>query len=456
MSLNNRSGVPAITRDINYGKNQILDANNNVIGETGNSSDAKLLTKVGGLAYFSANDGTDTALWKTDGTLKGTQKLKSFSSSLSNFTEAGGFLYFVGNESATGTELWRSDGTASGTLLVKDLLTGSEGSNPSSLTAAGGRLYFLANGISGSGAQQFYRTTVVGTDIELVTLPPIDPLNPVYGVGNLAFHNNTLYFSAEQNAGNMGASLGSGKELWTINNAGDASPGVATMQDLRPSGSSKPQGFVVANSKLYASASLSGSTFSLVKIDSNGATPIQSGLKDPKNFVAVGNTLYFSGRTDDDGTELWKLDTTNDQASLLSIAPDTTSSTPRNLVAVGTSVYFFANDGAGEGLWKVDNGSLTPTKVSITDASGMGTNPDELVAIDNVLYFSADNAAKGRELWSYNATTNSMKLLDINTQPDPANPGNTFSSNPGRLTNINGFLYFIADNGLDGTELMSL
>jgi ELWxxDGT repeat protein len=455
MSLNPKNSVPTITRDINYGKTQILDANNTVIGESGNSSDAKLLTKVGGLAYFSAYDGTDTALWKTDGTLKGTQKLKAFSGSLSNFTEANGFLYFAGSDSVTGNELWRSDGTASGTVLVKDLRTGSGGSSPSSLTSTGGRLYFLANNASDPNAQQFYRTNVAGTDIELVPLP-VNPADPVYGVGNLAFYNNTLYFSAEQGANSSSI----GKELWRIDSPGDASPGAPISQDLKPSGSSNPNGFVVANGKLYASAILSGTTPSLVKIDGSGATSIQSGLKSPKNFLAVGNTLYFSGNTIDEGTELWKLDTTTDVASLINIASDAsvkTSSDPRNLVAVGSSVYFFANDGTGEGIWKVDNGSTTPTRISIADISnGVGTNPNELVAIGSSLYFSADNATKGRELWSYNTATTTMKLIDINTKADPAVTGNTFGSNPGRLTNIGGSLYFIADNGLDGIELMSL
>ncbi|NJR38220.1 MAG: hypothetical protein HC781_04415 [Leptolyngbyaceae cyanobacterium CSU_1_4] len=459
LSLNPKNSVPTITRDINYGKTQILDANDNVIGESGNSSDAKLLTKVGGLAYFSANDGGDTALWKTDGTLKGTQKLKTFSGSLSNFTEANGFLYFAGDNGLSGTELWRSDGTASGTVLVKDLRTGSSGSSPTSLTSTGGRLYFLANNASDPNAQQFYRTNVAGTDVELVPLTT-DPTDPVYGVGNLAFYNNTLYFSAEQGADSSSI----GKELWRIDNPGDASPGAPISQDLRASGSSNPNGFVFANGKLYASAILSGSTSSLVKIDGSGATSVQTGLRMPKNFVAVGNTLYFSGNTSDEGTELWKLDTTTDQASLLNIASDITesgtlSSNPNNLVKVGTSVYFFAdaNDGTGEGLWKVDDGSMAPTRVSITDISnGLGTNPEELVAIDGTLYFSADNATKGRELWSYNTATSAMKLIDINMKADPEFVGNTFGSNPGRLTNIGGALYFIADNGLDGIELMSL
>ena len=479
MSLNDRGTVPTITRDINYGKTQILDANNNPTGEpTGNSSDAKLLTKVGGLAYFSANDGDGAALWKTDGTLKGTQKLKAFSGSLSNFTEANSILYFTGDDGLTGAELWRSDGTASGTVLVKDLRSGGGGSSPSSLVAAGSRLYFIADNDPNTLGVQFYRTNVAGTDIEPVPSPLLNPLVPVYDIDNLAFYDHTLYFSAEQSA--EGSSTTTGNELWRIANAEGDSPGAMAFQDLNTgSGGSSPSEFVVsAKGNMYASASLSGGTPSLVRIKDGSAPtsiensapiPVGKRLKSPKGFVAVGDTLYFSGRTTDEGTELWSLTnntingTDTDTASLIkipSIASAALSSSPNNLVAVGTSsIYFFANanDGMGEGLWKVDNGSTTPTKVNITDSiNGMGTNPKELVAIGNVLYFSADNAIKGKELWSYDTTTTTMKLNDINTQADPDIIGNNSGSSPKLLTNIGGSLYFIADNGQDGIELMSL
>jgi ELWxxDGT repeat protein len=473
MSLAPKNQVPTITRDINYGKTPIFDSvTNEVIGFTNNSSRAALLTKVGGLAYFVAEDGTDTALWKTDGSLKGTQKLKSFAAagSISNLVEAGGFLYFVGNDSATGSELWRSDGTTAGTNRVADLNIGAPSSNPTNLVAAGNRLYFNANNTGEIGAEQFYRTNTTGTAIELVP-GSVSGINDPFRfseVKNIFYYknptsntdplNDTLFFSAV-------ADVGGDTELWTISAAGGANPGAAAESDLNTSAtraSSSPNGFVLANNKLYGAATLPNSSSSVVKFSNSGgvysATAVAgaSGVGTPRNFVTVGTSLYFSGTTTANGTELWKIDTTTDTASLLEISPNASSSNPTDLVAVGNSVYFFADNGSGKGLWR-HTGTGSATQVAITDStSGIGTNPSELVAIGNELFFTADNATKGRELWSYNTLDGTMKLNDINAQPDPNNAASTQSSNPARLTNIGGILYFIADTGLDGVELMSL
>ena len=62
----------------------------------------------------------------------------------SMLTNVGGTLFFSAYDGMSGTELWKSDGTAGGTVLVKDINTGSYGSNPRSLTNMGGTLFFQA------------------------------------------------------------------------------------------------------------------------------------------------------------------------------------------------------------------------------------------------------------------------------------------------------------------------
>jgi ELWxxDGT repeat protein len=431
MSLKPKSEFATPTRDIRFG-NQ--------------GSSAAFLTESNGLAYFSAVDETDTALWVSDGTLDGTRKLKSFENgSLSSFTEVvtsqGTFLYFMGGQTDTGTELWRTNGTAAGTLLVSDIRPGATGSNPLNLTAAGDRLFFTAIPTATVQDIRFFRTNATGTGVEEVT--------GVKNISDLAASGNTLYFTGE-------AAAGGDVEMWRINDVTAASV-TPVPTDLNPSGDSTPSGYFVANGKLYAAADNGadpfGSSISLLKIDPSGSptsTVIQTGLRNPKDFVTIGTNVYFSGFTAANGTELWKLDTTTDTATLLNVADDAsvaTSSNPTNLVAVGNDVYFFADDGTGSGqsLWKT-NGSA-PTRVNIADGSAVGTSPTELVAIGNMLYFAATDATKGRELWSFNTSTSTMKLQDINANGD---------SNPARLTNINGTLFLIADNGQDGLEVMSL
>jgi ELWxxDGT repeat protein len=68
-------------------------------------------------------------LWRTDGTEAGTELLVdiwpgSSSSSIGEALAIGGLLYFVATDPVYGREIWRSDGTSSGTYRVADLRPG--------------------------------------------------------------------------------------------------------------------------------------------------------------------------------------------------------------------------------------------------------------------------------------------------------------------------------------------
>jgi ELWxxDGT repeat protein len=122
------------------------------------SSSPENLTAVNGTLFFwSGRFGTDVTnrgLWKSDGTADGTILVKDIWPYSGMFhtppssTAVNGTLFFEGFDSTSGTgaELWRSDGTAAGTTLVKDILPGSEGSDPRHLTAVNDTLFFSADG----------------------------------------------------------------------------------------------------------------------------------------------------------------------------------------------------------------------------------------------------------------------------------------------------------------------
>ena len=144
-------------------------------------------TVTGRTLYFMANDGTNSGLWRSDGTEAGTNPVKDFGRSgdfTSNvmvikgkkgnalyFFSTGGLwrsdgtargtklvwrglggpsvaakstIYFVSTDKRHGEELWRSDGTRRGTKIVRDIRRGTPSSHPQDLLAVGSTLYFTA------------------------------------------------------------------------------------------------------------------------------------------------------------------------------------------------------------------------------------------------------------------------------------------------------------------------
>src|SRR5688500_541615 len=102
--------------------------------------------------YFGGyNDGNAAGwgLWRIDPATGRAQLVKDVPDSaeypsMSNFSVVGSKLLFSGYDPAKGFELWASDGTAAGTAMVKDLLPGTAGSSPRSITDVGGVGYFVA------------------------------------------------------------------------------------------------------------------------------------------------------------------------------------------------------------------------------------------------------------------------------------------------------------------------
>ncbi|MBA3721993.1 MAG: tandem-95 repeat protein, partial [Parachlamydiaceae bacterium] len=128
--------------------------------------------------------------------------------------------------------------------------------------------------------------------------------------------------------------------------------------------------------------------------------------------------------------------------------PGTTGSNPSNMLALNNIVYFVSNDGVnGSELWKSDGTTAGTVLVKDINTGSGSSNPSNFAFVGSTLYFSADNGTTGVELWKSDGTTAGTVLVkDIN-------PTGSTASNPTNLTAFGGALYFTANDGTNGIEI---
>lgn len=173
-----------------------------------------------------------------------------------------------------------------------------------------------------------------------------------------------------------------------------------------------------------------------------------------KNLADVNGTLFFSASNGVDGEELWKSDGTEAGTVMVrNINPGSQWSSPRDLANIGGALFFVANNGvAGFELWK-SNGTSSGTMMvrdiwsGNTDGLMNGYDP-EFTDVNGTLFFVANNGLNGRELWRSNGTSSGTVMVrDI--RPDVYG----YDDAPRSLTNVNGTLFFTANDTVNGPEL---
>src|SRR5262249_56461077 len=120
---------------------------------------------VGGLLYFSADDGEHgRELWVSDGTTDGTQLVADIrpgplGSDPRNITAGyGTYALFSADDGEHGRELWVTPWVfGGGPHMIADINPGPAGSNPEQLTDVSGYLYFSADdGVHGRQLRYSY------------------------------------------------------------------------------------------------------------------------------------------------------------------------------------------------------------------------------------------------------------------------------------------------------------
>ena len=291
--------------------------------------------------------------------------------------------------------------------LVRDIVAGSAPSRANQLTDVDDTLFFYAD--DGIHGRELWRSdgTRAGTRFVRDIRPGEAGSAPRFDVGYLTSVTGVLYFTADDGI--------HGEELWRSDGT---RAGTQLVSDIMPG--------------------------------SRGSYPV--------GLTRVGDTLFFSARTGALGYELWRSDGGEAGTTLVSdiySGPDWGS--PGRLTNVDGTLFFTADDGihGGYELWRSD-GTEPGTEIvrDLRPESGpgfFGSEPTRLTNVGGTLFFYADDADHGDELWRSDGTETGTTLVsDIN-------PGRRSSStnlsNIGALRNVGGTLYFAASDGTRGLEL---
>lgn len=450
------------------------------------SSNPESLTNVSGTLYFSANDGSNgVELWRinssgiavmVEDSVPGGGIAPFFQSSLPKYlTNVSGRLFFSANDRSRGQELWRisDSGVAE---IVEDAVPGGgispgyPSSHPRSLINHSGTLYFVATEpnnlaqvwrVSPSGTAEIVENDIPGGGIrERLTGGSLSP--------QFANLNGSLYFRADDGV--------SGYELWRINELGLAE----MVEDNIPGGGinhiltgADVQYLTNVNGTLYFRADdgvsgqelwrISGSGLAEIVNSTTHAQGIAPGPRGsyPNLLVNANGTLYFTANDQVNGWELWRVNSdglaemVEDSIPGGGIAPGAGGSYPERVVSVGNLVYFPASGGTfGTELWRINSLGLAELVEDAIPGGGInnsifGSRPYHLTNVEGILYFAADDDSVRRGLWRVNSN-------GIAEQVDDSNPGvgiGLGSSNPYTFAVSGGTLYFSADDGVNGREL---
>ncbi|HEX3554300.1 MAG TPA: ELWxxDGT repeat protein [Thermoanaerobaculia bacterium] len=363
-----------------------------------------------GVLYFGADDGVHgQELWRSDGTAAGTTMVVDLNPGLPGgfrgVLAAGGTLYLAADDGVHGAELWKTDGTAAGTVLVKDINPGQAGSEPRLWLDAGGKL--LLNADDGVHGREPWISD--GTAAGTALLADVNP-----GAGS----SSPPFSSAWEDAGVLPggrfvfqADDGShGEEPWIS----DGTPaGTALLKDVNPG--------------------------------PNDSTPF--------NLVPLAGRLLFRAFDDTNGLELWATDGTAAGTVLVKdINPGQAGSAPLQLTPFGGQIYFEADDGtSGRELWRTDGtaaGTVLVKDVNPGSAAGFTFFfRYQLTALGSALYFFADDGVHGPELWKSDGTAAGTTLVK------DVYPGSTGSFGLGfaGMATLGGRLFFDAITA-DGLE----
>lgn len=398
-----------------------------------------------GELFFVANDGVNgVELWKTDGTPAGTTLVHNIGTGDAHgfprfLTSLNDHLLFVADDNGNGSDLWayEADGTVH---KIADLRLQSRGARPWNLLGLGNRLVFSTYEAQPLGAISDGFWTTDGSASAITPLPH-RPFRPIR-IGDKYF-----VVSTEDTYG---------QELWMSDLEGTSLTLVRDIvsgpDSSRPRHFTNVGGllYFLVGDRVWLSDGTNDGTSPAALLSDGTSVTVPLAYAEPGTSVLaeVNGVAYFSGDGPQGGTELWRTDGTPDGTWLVKdVRSGELGSEPRHLINVSGTLYFTADDGfAGRELWKSDGTPEGTVRVADVWEGPDGSVPKGLLNVEGRLFFTADDGSSGRELWLSDGTSSGTTLVaDVRNGES--------SSNPGPFLAWNDRLVFIADDGLHGAEM---
>jgi ELWxxDGT repeat protein len=418
-------------------------------------NDAPRMITSGGTVYALVGvEETNTEIWRLGTSPVRVTVVPGDTDSYTFLQAAGSSFYFATEKPDT---LWRSDGTAAGTRIFEGVDVSQ------SVLLARSRVFTLANdGVYVSDGTRStkitsrqphaYEGAAAAIGDLLVLVIDDDQHGDELWVSDGTAQGTRLLKNIRADRNSYGASLvrlgnrllfrarteSDGFEPWVSDGTLFGTHLLADV--VLRSGSSYPsfltplpngRAVFVGDRRLYGT---DGTNTEMLRLTSADVFGTQNPLQ---QFPVIDGRAWLIYE-DDDGLELWSADGTRGGMQKLM---DLTYR-PDGMIAVGRILYFFANDA----LWRTDG--------TAAGTFAVASNPEQMHAAGNHLFFIASTAAHGRELWVTDGTVGGTHIVrDIRRGEEGAFPVQyPFSDPPVVMESAGNVLFFAADDGVHGVE----
>jgi len=368
----------------------------------------------GNVLFFQANDGIHgKELWKCEPPYTSAQMVADINPNGDSSPQAiyhiGEVIFFQATD-GNGAELWKSGPPYTSATPVADIFKGGESSNPKDLTSFGWILFFTADDSTGRALWRSEPPYTSGTTYRITNNTPEGTREP----RELTFVGTTLFFTAIDPEIN-------GREIYKCETPYTSAVRVNEID--RPLTASDARQLFVIGDTLFFNGNIGFSGYEPRKMEPpynstntfrvadvyRGTTGLLPNSSNPSEFIAIGTTLFFVATDGASGVEVWKSVPPYVEAiQAADIVKGKGSSHPHDLFVMGSTLYFMANDGVhGDELWKLEAPYEYETATRLTDfiRGGASSKLDNFTVGDRVIFFTGNDGDRGLELWKIDNRT---------------------------------------------------